>query len=149
MTSEKRIHVFFCKRWEPFSEVKQCWAPFLLEFSGIFTGFQQIKTFGGTLSPPAPPLPTPLSLENPLLAIAWKKSFWRSCLWVHAHLPKCWRGTWPEKVWEHLIYSVASSFPSYTRKGIVLVAESHCVDFNAWANATSVCNWRASNTSST
>jgi len=21
---------------------------------------------------------------------------------VHAHLSKCWRGTWPEKVWEPL-----------------------------------------------
>jgi len=76
VTSEKRIRVFFCKRWAPFSEVKQRWASFLpgfsgilTGFSGIFPGFQQIKTFGGALSPPAPPLPAPLSLENPLLAL--------------------------------------------------------------------------------
>jgi len=29
--------VFFCKRWEPFSEVKQRWAPFLPGFSGLST----------------------------------------------------------------------------------------------------------------
>jgi len=40
-------------------------------------------------------------LENVLLARPWKKS-WHSCLGVHAHLLKCWRGTWTEKVWEPL-----------------------------------------------
>ena len=43
VTSKNRIHVFFCKRW----------APFLPRFSEILSGFQQIKTFGGSLSPPA------------------------------------------------------------------------------------------------
>ena len=38
-------------------------------------------------------------LENALLAPPWKKSFWPSCLGVHAHLLKCWRGSWTEKVW--------------------------------------------------
>ena len=59
-------------------EVKERWAPFLLRFSKIlprsleiFSGFfpdfqifcpnfQQIKTFGGTLAPPAPTSPTPV-----------------------------------------------------------------------------------------
>jgi len=41
-------------------------------FSGIFLGFQQIKTLGSAFLLPAPPLPTPLSLENPLLTLAWQ-----------------------------------------------------------------------------
>ena len=75
-------------------------------FARIFRDFSRISTnqnYWGTLSTPAPSPPTPLPLENPVLALAWKKSFQRPSLGVHAHLPKCWRGTWPEKVWEPLL----------------------------------------------
>ena len=71
---KKVLIVFFCKRWAPFFEVKQCWAPFFLDFQGFYPdfqrfcpnfqgfcpNFQQIKTFGGALVPPAVPPPTPL-----------------------------------------------------------------------------------------
>jgi len=33
MTSKNGLHVFFCKRWAPFYEIKQGWAPFLPVFS--------------------------------------------------------------------------------------------------------------------
>jgi len=32
MTSKKGLHVFFCKRWTTFYEIKQDWAPFCPEF---------------------------------------------------------------------------------------------------------------------
>jgi len=35
-----------------------------------------------------------------------EKSFRRPCLGVHAHLSKCWRGTWPEKVLKTLSYTI-------------------------------------------
>jgi len=75
------LHLFFCKPWAPFFEVKQRWVPFLPRFSGIlprylgilfgssgilpkfsriFPDFQQIKIFGDVLTPPEPPPPTPL-----------------------------------------------------------------------------------------
>ena len=53
------FHLFICKPWAPFFEVKQRWAPFLPRFSfcsdfqGFCPDFQQIKTFGGALSPSA------------------------------------------------------------------------------------------------
>jgi len=53
-------YLFVCKPWAPFFEVKQRWAPFLPKFSGILLDFQQIKTFGGALAPPAPLPSTPL-----------------------------------------------------------------------------------------
>jgi len=56
MTSKKGLHVFFCKRWAPFCESKQRWAPLLFgfleslprflgispRFSGILPGFSEI-----------------------------------------------------------------------------------------------------------
>jgi len=42
MTSKKGLHVFFCKRWAQFYEIKQCWATFLLGFSEIFPRFSRI-----------------------------------------------------------------------------------------------------------
>jgi len=74
-------------------------------FARILRNFARISTnqnIWGALQPPAPLHPTPLPVENPLLALVWKKSFRRPCLGVHTHLPKCWRGRWPEKVWETL-----------------------------------------------
>jgi len=35
-------HVFFCKRWAPFYEIKQGWAPFLPGFSKILPRFLRI-----------------------------------------------------------------------------------------------------------
>jgi len=74
---QKRIHVFFCKRWAPFFEFKQRWAPFfqfkqrwapfLPGFSGIFPGFQQIKTIGVRFQPLHPRL---------LHHCPWKTQFW-------------------------------------------------------------------------
>jgi len=74
-------------------------------FARIVRDFAQISTNQkiGVRFPPAPPPTTPLPLENPLLALVWKKSFRRPCLGVHSHLTKCWRGTWTEKVWEPLL----------------------------------------------
>ena len=67
---QKKDSCRFLQTLAPFFEVKQRWAPFfpgfswiLTRFSGMLSGFQQIKTFGGVL---APPPPTPLPLENPL-----------------------------------------------------------------------------------
>jgi len=57
VTPKKGLHVFYCKPWAPFFEVKQRSAPFLRGFSGMLPSFQQMKTFGGAL---APPPPTPL-----------------------------------------------------------------------------------------
>jgi len=75
------VHVFFCKCWALFFEVKQRWAPFLSIFSrnfaqifrifsrfsayfqGYFPDFRQIKTFGGCVCTPAPPPPAPLLIE--------------------------------------------------------------------------------------
>jgi len=59
---EDGLHVFFCKRWAPFFEIKQRWTPFVPGFSrvlsifsgillGFCPGFQQIKTFGVRLRP--------------------------------------------------------------------------------------------------
>ena len=42
MTSKKGLHVFFCKRWAPFYEIKQGWAPFLPGFSEILPRFSRI-----------------------------------------------------------------------------------------------------------
>jgi len=36
------LHLFFCKPWAPFLEVKQRWAPFLLRFSGISPRYLRI-----------------------------------------------------------------------------------------------------------
>jgi len=74
----KVLHLFFCKRRAAFFEVKQRWAPFLPRFSGIlprnlgilpdfqefcpdFQGFSTNQNFGGVLSSPASPPPTPLT----------------------------------------------------------------------------------------
>ena len=64
---KKRLHLFFCKCWAPFSEGKQRCVPFLPGFSGILTrfpgfvpGYSANQKVGGALSPLAPPFPTPL-----------------------------------------------------------------------------------------
>jgi len=62
VTSKKGLHVFFCKPWTLFFEVKQRWVPFFPDFQGFCPDFQQIKTFAGALAPPAPPSPTTLLL---------------------------------------------------------------------------------------
>jgi len=44
-------------------------------FARIFRDFDRILTnqnIWDALSPPAPPPPTPLSMENPLLALFWR-----------------------------------------------------------------------------
>jgi len=42
---QKSLHMFFCKAWAPFYEVKQHWAPFLPWFSGIWTRFSANQNF--------------------------------------------------------------------------------------------------------
>ena len=42
MTSKSGLLVFFCKRWAPFYEIKQRWAPFLPGFSEILPRFSRI-----------------------------------------------------------------------------------------------------------
>jgi len=44
---QKDLHVFFCKPWAPFFEVKQCWAPFLCGFSGMLPRFSANHNFWG------------------------------------------------------------------------------------------------------
>jgi len=82
MTSKKRkgLHVILQTLGAISFKSNSCCAPFLPRFSGfhrfakfvtdfahsytdfaeILPDFHQIKTFGGALAPPAPPLPTPL-----------------------------------------------------------------------------------------
>jgi len=69
------LHLFFCKRWAPFFEVKQGWAPVLLGFSGIlprclgilsgfsgiWPGFSRNQNFSGCACTPSP---TPLIIET-------------------------------------------------------------------------------------
>jgi len=67
--------------------------------------FNKSKHLGCGLNPSTPASYTTApgkSTFGPCL----KKSFRRPCLGVHAHLPKCRRGTWPEKVWKPLHYSI-------------------------------------------
>ena len=50
VTPKKVLIVFFCKRWAPFFEVKQCWAPFLPGFSEIVHWFSEVlPNFSGIL----------------------------------------------------------------------------------------------------
>ena len=56
--------------WAPFFQIKACWAPFLLVYSGLRKSFQRFcpdlagfspnQAFGGELAPHAPPPPTPV-----------------------------------------------------------------------------------------
>jgi len=64
--------VFFCKRWAPFCEIKQSWAPLVPWFSGILPKFSEILPkfstnqkfkFERTFVTPAPSPPTPLGLH--------------------------------------------------------------------------------------
>ena len=57
---QKRLYVFFCKRWAPFVEVKQRWVPFLPgrsrilpKFLWIFPGFSKNLIFWGCTCTPA------------------------------------------------------------------------------------------------
>jgi len=91
---------------------------FLQKF--CFLSFEWWKCNFTTSAPPAKsflahpwkihcwPFPAKIFLAHPWKTHYWplpaKKSFRRSCLGVDAHLSKCWRGTWPEKVWEPLLY---------------------------------------------
>jgi len=68
VTSKKGLHVFFCKPWAPFFEVKQRWAPFLLGFSGILPRFSGNQNFWGAL---APTPPTPLLFITISWVISW------------------------------------------------------------------------------
>jgi len=47
VTSKKGLHVFFCKPWAPFFEIKQRWVPFLPGFSGILPRFSANQNFWG------------------------------------------------------------------------------------------------------
>ena len=60
----KSLHVYFCKHWAPFFEIKERWAPFVPWFSGILPGFSTNQNFGGAHSPSAPPPLTPLLWKN-------------------------------------------------------------------------------------
>jgi len=96
VTSKKRSSLVFLQTLGAnFSKSNKRWAPFLPRFSGIlpscsdfqgfcptlqgfFPDFQQIKTFGGALWPPAPPPPTPLPIgksgpAKPTLLIGWHR----------------------------------------------------------------------------
>jgi len=45
LNAKKDLHVFFCKPWAPFFEVKQRWVPFLPGFSGILPRFSANQNF--------------------------------------------------------------------------------------------------------
>jgi len=49
------LHLFFCKPWAQFFEVKQGWAPFLPRFSGILFGFSTNQNFWGCACTPCTP----------------------------------------------------------------------------------------------
>jgi len=49
------LHLFFCKPWAQFFEVKQGWAPFLPRFSGILFGFSTNQNFLGCACTPCTP----------------------------------------------------------------------------------------------
>jgi len=72
------------------------------DFQGFFPDFNKSKHLGVRFHP----LHHRFLHHSPWKIHFWplpeKKTFWRPCLGVHAHLPKCWKGTWPEKVWEPL-----------------------------------------------
>jgi len=54
VTSEKGLHVIFCKPWAPFFEAKQGWAPFSRGFTGMFPRFSANQNFWGCAEPPPP-----------------------------------------------------------------------------------------------
>ena len=63
-------------------------------FARIFRNFIWIsanQNFRGCAFTPCNPASCTTAPGNPLLALAWKKSFRRPFLGVHTHLPKCWR----------------------------------------------------------
>jgi len=69
--SKRGFHVFFCKHWVPFFEVKQSRVPFLPGFSWILPRFLRIlpkfstnQNFWDCACTLAPPLPTPLCLST-------------------------------------------------------------------------------------
>ena len=94
---QKKVSMWYCKRWTPSFEIQQGWAPFLPVFSGslqtfssIFHGFcpdyRHVKTSGGAL---APPPPTPLSQSNSKHVIKrWLLTLNRvgSCYAVHTSI---------------------------------------------------------------
>jgi len=51
MTSKEGLHVFFCKRWAPFFEIKQRWALFFLDFRDFARIFDKSKLLGMRLHP--------------------------------------------------------------------------------------------------
>ena len=109
----------FCPKSPKLAEVCQ----------GFCSHFNKSKHLGCAF-PPAPPPTTPLPLENPLLALVWKKSFRHPCLRVHAHLPKCWRGTWPEEVWEPLVAHIRTSMWNQYNKSRYL--RRSCTKYDDW-----------------
>jgi len=52
VTSKIGLHMFFCKPWAPFFEVKQRWMSFLPGFSGILPKFSTNQNFWGCACTP-------------------------------------------------------------------------------------------------
>ena len=69
--TSKNGHVFFCKPWALFFEVKQRWAPFLRGLSGMLPRFSANQNFWVCACIPSPPTPAPLLFITASQVISW------------------------------------------------------------------------------
>ena len=67
VTSKKGLHVFLCKLWAPFSEAKQCWAPFLPGYSGLLPRFSANQNFLGYACNPCTPISNTTAFHNSII----------------------------------------------------------------------------------
>jgi len=71
VTYKQGLHVFLCKLWAPFFEVKQRLELFLSGFSGLLPRFSANHNFCIALANSAPLTPTPLLFITVSQVISW------------------------------------------------------------------------------
>jgi len=66
-SEKKALHVILgvvgrhsCQNFQEFAQIFSDFVKVYRDFAQISTDFHEIKTFGGALTPPAPPPPTPV-----------------------------------------------------------------------------------------
>ena len=117
---QKSLHLFFCKRWVPFFEVKQRWAQFLPrfsaiwprylgilhvilrilpKFSGILPGFSTNQNLWGCACTPVPPPPTPLVKKETHTWRQWWVTTWQTVFFLTTNKD------FSNNVFQHKIYS--------------------------------------------